>query len=288
MHFTDDHFAEFNQQGFTILHNALPEDKRTAIAQGLRSCLSPWDQLKAEPPEKRSLLQGFPFPSLALNQFFVEPGLVAFAQRILGSEKIHYAPGFSIVRYPGEKLGSRQGWHIDNGNNSLLPESEDWRYGQVVVWYFPEPVKAGQGALQLIPKPHQSDQNQAVPLVGPGNFVAVFHNYLWHSGSDFTADWGQRYSHGGMYALADHYWEGLSHFTHQGQNSDFRQLVSTLTPTERVLFRLPPVGHPYYTKRTLALLEEQYPGWDRTGEYAKGVGANIQSAGMEGMNTETL
>ncbi len=33
------------------------------------------------------------------------------------------------------------------------------------------------------------------------------------------------------------------------------------------LLRFPPAGHPYYTEQTLQALEEQYPGWNRDGEY---------------------
>jgi hypothetical protein len=268
MKFTDTNYDEFKSNGYTILHEALPEDKRASIADGLRSCLEPWDAIKGNPPERRSRLVGFPFPSLALNRHFANPGLIAFVRRILGSHDIHYKPGYSIVRYPGEKVGSNQGWHIDNGNNSLLPESKDWRYGQAVVWYFPEAVEAEQGALCLIPKPHENDLDHAVTLAVPANTVAVFHNYVWHSGSDFTADYGQRYSHGGMYGLAEFHWEGFTHSTMAGQDQNFRELISSLTPAEREIFRFPAVGHPYYTSDTLDLLDKQYPGWDGSGEYS--------------------
>ena len=51
-----------------------------------------------------------------------------------------------------------------------------------------------------------------------------------------------------------------------GENPNFQELISSLTPCERKLFRFPPPGHPYYTEDTLILLEEKYPGWDTTGE----------------------
>jgi hypothetical protein len=268
MKFTDTHYEEFISQGYTILNDALPEEKCVAIAQGLRSCIAPWDDIKDNPPEHRSAMQGFPFPSLALNRFFVEPDLVAFVQRLFGSENIQYRPGYSIARYPGEKVGSNQGWHIDNGNNSLLPESEDWRYGQVVVWYFPEPVEREQGALCIIPKPHENDLDHVIPLTGPGNTMAIFNNYLWHSGSDFTVDYGQRYSHAGMYGLSEFCaWEGLCHFTMSGRNAAFKELIGTLTAREREIMRFPAAGHPYYTTKTLELLEQQYPGWNARCEY---------------------
>ena len=267
MNFTDTHYDEFKSQGYTLMQDALPEDKRAAIANGLRACLTPWDDIKDNPPDNRSVMQGFPFPDLALNRFFMEPGLIAFVQRLLGSEDVHYKPGFSIARYPGEKVGTNQGWHIDNGNNSLLPESDDWRYGQVVVWYFPEAIEAEQGALCLIPKLHENDLDHVVTLAVPANTVAVFHNYVWHSGSDYTVDYGQRYSHAGMFGLADFHWEGLSHFTSQGRNAHLKEFVGSLTAREREILRFPAPGHPYYTKKTLALLEEQYPGWNAANEY---------------------
>jgi hypothetical protein len=43
--------------------------------------------------------------------------------------------------------------------------------------------------------------------------------------------------------------------------------IGGLGARDRELFRFPPAGHPYYTAQTLQALEEQYPGWNRSGEY---------------------
>jgi len=40
-----------------------------------------------------------------------------------------------------------------------------------------------------------------------------------------------------------------------------------MTPRERELLRFPPPNHSYYTKQTLAALEERYPGWNASGDY---------------------
>tara|TARA_B110000116_G_scaffold250180_1_gene244381 strand:- start:7 stop:498 length:492 start_codon:yes stop_codon:yes gene_type:complete len=106
MKFTDTHYEEFISQGYTILNDALPEEKCVAIAQGLRSCIAPWDDIKDNPPEHRSAMQGFPFPSLALNRFFVEPDLVAFVQRLFGSENIQYRPGIRLRVILAKRLGA--------------------------------------------------------------------------------------------------------------------------------------------------------------------------------------
>jgi hypothetical protein len=268
MPITDEHYEHFKEHGYTIIENLLPEDRREEIAEALRRCLPPWEEIKHDPGESRSAAQGFPYPDLVLNRFFVEPDLVSLVRRLLGTDDIQYRPGFSIVRYPGEKLGTNQGWHIDNGNNSLLPESEDWNYGQVVVWYFPEGVGEDQGPIRLVPKPYENDTAHEVVLAVPPGTAALFHNYVWHSGTDYMGEDGQRYSHAGMYGRSDFPWEGLTHFTSAGQNTHFRELVSTLSTAERQLFRFPPPGHPYYTEQTLKRLEDQYPGWNANGDYS--------------------
>ncbi|MCJ8329849.1 MAG: hypothetical protein HRT89_20970 [Lentisphaeria bacterium] len=266
--FTDDHLQMFREQGYTILYDALSDDACLEIGTELRKLLPPWDELKADPPEQRSDGVPFPYPSLALNRFLVNPGLMAFIKRILDNEHVHYRGGNSIVRYPGETLGTDQGWHIDNVNNSLLPPSDDKRYGQVVMWYWPEAVRADQGPFRLIPEPHGQDSSKQVMLDLPANSIALFHNYLWHTATDFTGPEGQRYSHAGIYGLADFYWEGLMNYTDKGNKKDFKELISSLTAREREYFRFPAPGHPYYTEKTLALLEEQYTGWNASGDYS--------------------
>ena len=53
------------------------------------------------------------------------------------------------------------------------------------------------------------------------------------------------------------------HYTQCGQGSPvFQEFIGGLTAAQREIWRFPPVGHPYYTEQTLALLEAQYPGWN--------------------------
>jgi len=98
----------------------------------------------------------------------------------------------------------------------------------------------------------------------------IFNTFLWHAASIFKGEEGQRYSVTRIYGRADHYWEGVSSFTNRGRDEHFRSFIGTLTARDRELFRFPAVGHPYYTRETLGLLEEQYPGWNARGEYAPG------------------
>ena len=49
---------------------------------------------------------------------------------------------------------------------------------------------------------------------------------------------------------------------------EFQTFVGSLTARQREYFQVPPAGHPYYTRETLAALEKWYPGWDRDGAYS--------------------
>ena len=104
-------------------------------------------------------------------------------------------------------------------------------------------------------------------MVAPGGSVAIFHNYSWHAASDYRRADGQRYIWKFAYGRADHYWEGVEHYTHVGRNPHFCEFIAGLTAADRQLFRFPPPDHPYYTRQTLAALEAQYPGWNARGEY---------------------
>ena len=176
-------------------------------------------------------------------------------------------PDLGLISYPGRKGGP---FHIDNGNNSLLPPTEsDRRHSQLNFWFCLEDVAEDQAPTLFVADgdgQHQ-DAARAEPMVAPGGSVAIFHNYSWHAASDYRRADGQRYIWKFAYGRADHYWEGVEHYTHVGRNPHFCEFIAGLTAADRQLFRFPSPDHPYYTRQTLAALEAQYPGWNARGEY---------------------
>ena len=104
---------------------------------------------------------------------------------------------------------------------------------------------------------------KCVPLVCKSGTLCVFNNYSFHSASAYTSQDGQRFTWGYGFGRADHFWEGVRHYTQLGQGSPvFQEFIGGLTAAQRQLWRFPPAGNPYYTEQPLALLEELYPGWD--------------------------
>tara|TARA_B100000686_G_scaffold251804_1_gene262332 strand:- start:133 stop:951 length:819 start_codon:yes stop_codon:yes gene_type:complete len=265
MQLQDKHYTEFLEQGYTVVENFYPEKTRTRIATELRKKMPPWEEIKDDPPESGMLRDIFPYENQFFNELTVDPDLITFVQRILGTQHIHFRYAHNWTRYPNGPKEHRL--HRDNGNNSLLPPCDNVYYGQISSWYFPEDVPEDHAPMMVIPKENGDDVAKAVSLEVQAGTQMIFNTFLWHSASEFKGNAGQRYSVTRIYGRADHYWEGVSHYTNKGSNKSFQQFIGSLTAKQRELFRFPPAKHPYYTRETLEALEKHYPGWNSNEEY---------------------
>ena len=265
---TDAHFDTLLKKGYVIIHRFLPEAQCAEMAAAVRRLLPPWEEIEDAPQAARNDACYFPYPEQCLNHAIINPESIRFAQRWLETKHIQYRPGLALVRYPGFQ-GNRDKGHIDNGNNSLLPPTaSDHTHSQLNFWFYLEDVAADQAPTRFIANDDHRDLSKAEAMVAPAGSVGIFHNYTQHAASDYTRRDGQRYVWKFAFGRADHYWEGVLHYTNVGGDEHFRQFIGSITATERELFRFPPAGHSYYTEQTLAALEKQYPGFNRHNEYA--------------------
>jgi hypothetical protein len=267
---TNDHFETLCEKGYVIVHRFLPEAQCAEMAAAVRRLLPPWEDIKDNPEAHQKDACYFPYPEQCLNHAILNREGIRFAQRWLGTEQIQYRPGLALVRYPGFK-GGRDTGHIDNGNNSLLPPTDsDRTHSQLNFWFYLEDVAADQAPTRFVADLDGHDISKAEAMVAPAGSVGIFHNYTWHAASDYEREDGQRYVWKFAFGRADHYWEGVLHYTNVGRDPHFRQFIGEINARDRELFRFPPPGHPYYTEQTLEALEEQYPGWNRWNEYRDG------------------
>ncbi|MBT5872139.1 MAG: hypothetical protein HOH43_01870 [Candidatus Latescibacteria bacterium] len=275
---TDAHIEELEREGFLIIPDFIKGAELKRLQEAQRRILPSWEEVKDKPPQDQtgnSQLSCFPHEELDLYKATMNEESIAFARKWLKTDAIHMRVGCLIARYPGHLGGGTgnddSGLHIDNGNNSLLPMSEDLReFGQIGFWIHLEDVGIDQAPLRLIPQQYGKDMTRNVPLVCKGGTLCIFTRYTWHSASAYTREDGQRFTWGYSFGRADHYWEGFRHYTQHGKGSPvFQEFIGSLTAEQRVLWRFPAAGHPYYTEQTLALLEEQYPGWN-SDEYRAG------------------
>ena len=269
---TDSHLDEFSNKGYLIVPDYYSGELLEEMQAAQRRVLPTWEQVKDNPPSGRAILTDFPSSEMVLLQGIVDHDAWRFARKWFKTEHIHFRAGCMIARYPGFKGGGvgsdASGLHIDNGNNSLLPQSNSApEFGQLVFWVHLEDVDEDQAPLRLLATEYGRDTSKYEPLVCKGGTLCIFSNYTYHSASDYLREDGQRFTWGFGLGRADHYWEGFRHYTDKGRHATFSQFIGTLTAAEREVFRFPPAGHPYYTPQTLQALEEQYPGWNARGEY---------------------
>ena len=276
---TDAHIEELDHEGFIIVPDFISGDELTKLQAAQRRVLPTYEQIKDDIPQDQaghSLLKCFPHEELDLYRATMNPESIKFARKWLKTQDIHMRVGCLIARYPGHSRGGigfdDSNLHIDNGNNSLLPVTEDLReFGQIGFWIHLEDVEEDQAPLRLVPKRYGRDMTKCIPLVCKGGTLCVFTNFSLHSASAYARKDGQRFTFGYAFGRADHYWEGLINYTQLGENTPvFQKFIGGLSAAERQLWRFPPAGHPYYTEQTLKLLEDQYPGWDAD-EYRRAI-----------------
>lgn len=167
-------FYALETRGYAIVHGFLPEAQRATMAAALRRILKPWDEIKDDAPPDRMANCHFPYSEQCLNRAIVNREAIAFAQRWLGTDAIHYRPGLGMVTYPGRKGGP---FHMDNGNNTLLPPTEsDRHHSQLNFWFCLEDVGVDQAPTLFVAAEngHHQDTALAEPMVAPGGSVAYF------------------------------------------------------------------------------------------------------------------
>ena len=112
------------------------------------------------------------------------------------------------------------------------------------------------------------DMSRALPMVAPGGSVGIFHNYTWHAATDSTRTSGQRYVWKFAFGRADHYWEGVAHYTDVGQDPHFRAFISGLGAREpRAGSASRPPAIPTTRRRRCRPWSNSTRGWNRDGEY---------------------
>jgi hypothetical protein len=176
-----------------------PEETRQEIVEAMRSWVPP-----RPIPENAFVGSSFPYEHQIFNDVTTDPDLLEFIAAALGSANLHMRLAHNWVRFPGNdpqgpeneavvqkyKHGggtegtTRQrfgGFHVDNGNNSLVPPTHDRRLGQISSWYVPEAVDESQAPMLVVPKHKapadssvQPDKSDAIALCVPANTLMIF------------------------------------------------------------------------------------------------------------------
>ena len=278
-------FTELSNKGFCFLPSYLPSEQVKTLVAAARRLHPPWSDLPPgqlppsgtlpNPNAFPSKSAGFPFEEPCLNHAIVDPDTISLAKRWLGTEQIRMRGSGCSVRYPG--FVDSTGRHVDGF--SLLPiKSANRNHNHLKFWYYLSDVESEMAPTSFWPTQWDEDGPHVVgdeqKITGSAGSLVVFSILTYHSRNNFTQTNGERYVLTVRWGRHDHPWEGQSEYVMSGNNPAFSDFVGNLAPSTREFFHFPPIGHPYYTEKTLRDLETKYPGWDANDEYRVAIAAN--------------
>jgi ectoine hydroxylase-related dioxygenase (phytanoyl-CoA dioxygenase family) len=246
-----------------------------------------WEDYKRRPKRYDELITGgsgslgprreFPFVGTALNNMTVHPELVAFAERVTGTERLMLSHSQLIAKYPGTR-DFEQELHVDYGNNSRAYPKPDTRiYDLPSITYYTD-VTLDLGPTYLVPQDVTRDEvlvprhrtregypelyEKEVALTVPAGSTVIYSMNTLHRGSTMRAREGVRFSHHIGLRRADVTWAGQHTFQHEGGRPEMDHWLEAATPRERELAGFPPVGDAFWDETTIAGVAARYPNMD--------------------------
>jgi hypothetical protein len=223
---------------------------------------------------------GVPVRGDGLNHVTTHPELLAFARRMLGTEHIVLSHSNLRGKYAGTG-DYEQELHVDYGNNTLVVPKDDAQiydlpcityYTDVTVDLGPTYVVSQQHTRDYLPRKTRFLPREAypeayakeVPVVLPAGSTVIYSMRTFHRGSAMRAAEGVRFSHHMSFLAAGARWAGQMSFQRSGGRPEMDHFLVHASPTERELVGFPPVGDPYWERRTLEGVAIRYPAMDMT------------------------
>jgi hypothetical protein len=221
----------------------------------------------------------FPFSGNALNKTTIHPDYIAFAERVLGTDRIMLSHGQLGGKYAGTR-DFEQELHRDYGNNTLVvprPDSDivdlpmivyytdvtiDLSPTYVVSQEFTRDTPLTPRALSRAEYPEYYQRE--VPVTVPAGSAVIYSMNTFHRGSAIRAAEGLRFAQNIGLKRIDAPWSGQVTFQHEGGRPEMDAFLESATPRERELVGFPRVGDPYWDSLTIDAVGIRYPGMDMT------------------------
>jgi ectoine hydroxylase-related dioxygenase (phytanoyl-CoA dioxygenase family) len=287
--FSEEDYESWLEHGY-VVKRLLDDAQLSAALESIYEYMPSWEDYSRRPRRYQSAVgQGgrvdFPFLGDGLNDTTIHPDLVAFAERILRTDKILLGHGQVTGKYAGTR-DFEQELHLDFGNNMLVvpnPDKETFLvpallyYTDVTVdlgptyvlgqeWTRDGPLEPRHRSRKEFPELYERE----FPVTVPAGHVLVYSMRTFHRGSRLTAKEGLRFAQNIGLKRADMTSCGQETFQHEGGRPEMDHFLTRATPRQRELAGFPPVGHPYWSTSMIAAVARRYPGMDMT-PYETGV-----------------
>jgi hypothetical protein len=271
-------YEHWRDHGYVVV-KVLDDDQLEAALDNIYRYMPSWDDFDRDRHRYDQLIprRAFPFVGDALNGVAINPTLLAFAERVLGTKRIMLGHSVLIGKYAGT-ADYEQKLHVDYQNNTLAyPRPDTAIYDLPVITYYTD-VTVELGPTYLVPQEHTRGRILAparfsrdeapefyeheLPVTLAAGSTLIYSMNTWHRGSAMRAEKGSRYSHHVTFTRSDMTWAGQVTFQHEGGRPEMDHFLQTATPRQRELVGFPPVGDPYWDEVTLAGVAARYPAMD--------------------------
>lgn len=279
-------YQHWRKHGYAVVR-LLDDDQVQAAVEDIHEYMPPWEEYVRHPrwyAESVANLSGrirtratFPFVGDALNATTLHPELTAFAEKVIGTDRLMLSHGQLGGKYAGTRNFEQQ-LHLDYGNNMLVcPKPDTEIFDMPAIIYYTEvtvdlsptyvvsqeftrdgPVEPRMRSREDYPELYERE----IPVVVPAGSVLIYSMNTFHRGSALKASEGLRFAQNIGFKRRDMTWCGQVTFQHDGGSPEMNHFLENATPREREFVGFPPVGDPYWDKRMIANVGSRYPGMD--------------------------
>lgn len=285
MRISDQHAEQLIRHGYTIVPGFLTPAELTAARANMLQYYPSAQELFDSPQrygaiyeEPESLQTEFPFAGDALNDVATHPELIAFVERLLGTDDVVLSQSAIWAKYAGTAGSYEQALHLDYQGNTLVAPRDDLSYRQVNMILYYTDVSDELGPTYVVSQEHTRDlplwpthrprkksgflYQHERPVLAKAGDLLIFSMRTWHRASDITAPFGERFSHHFVWRAAAHAFQGFHLWSRLGENAELQRFIASTTPRQREVLGFPKPGDPYWTEETLAAVKLRYPGMD--------------------------
>jgi hypothetical protein len=211
-------------------------------------------------------MRGFPQPKCqALNELFVHPRMIEFAQMALGEDDLRIYQAAIWGKWAGD-VNYEQPLHQD-GNHSLIPPRMERGFWHLETFLYLSDVDENCAPPRLVPRSrsavaYQDLYNSEIAATGRRGSLVAYRSDVWHRGTNFNRSDASRFVLVESFRPAQAEWFGYDSFPRLGGDATFRTFVAAKSPEQLALFGVPRPGHAYWNGATVEAMAAMYPGLD--------------------------
>ena len=280
----------WHQHGYVIIERFLSAAEIDAARENLYRYLPTWEEYVTRGPAFADLhgtshrgspgwvRYEFPYAGQALNKVALHPFLVAFAERLVGHDRIALSHGAIVGKYAG-KGNYDQEFHPDYSNNTLAFPKDGTGIIDIPMIVYHTDVTIDLGPTYVVSKEHtghlltdghrfhsrhEFPELYAVerPATVPAGSVLIYDMRTFHRGSAMRAAEGVRFSQFTAFHTTGPGWLGSTSFQGTGGSAEMDAFITQASPRERDLIGFPAPGDLYWDEETVAGVAARYPGMD--------------------------